>query len=125
MRFASLYVVYAACKRHLSKANDVPYRVQSLRAVAAPAAACNSAPHSAAPLCQLQLRTRMNIHVPGQGAKVQGQFQTDCKKAQEAALLCATTHPEERQRCDKFFAAYRECRKAEHSRILEARGQGR
>jgi hypothetical protein len=56
----------------------------------------------------------MNIHVPGQGAKVQGQFQTDCKKAQEAAL-----------RCDKFFAAYRECRKAEHSRILEARGQGR
>jgi len=67
----------------------------------------------------------MNIHVPGQGAKVQGQFQTDCKKAQEAALLCATTHPEERQRCDKFFAAYRECRKAEHSRILEARGQGR
>ncbi len=44
----------------------------------------------------------MNIHVPGQGAKV-----------------------EERQRCDKFFAAYRECRKAEHSRILEARGQGR
>ena len=74
---------------------------------------------------ELQLRTRMNIHVPGQGAKVQGQFQTDCKKAQEAALLCATTHPEERQRCDKFFAAYRECRKAEHSRILEARGQGR
>ena len=67
----------------------------------------------------------MNIHVPGQGAKVQGQFQTDCKKAQEAALLCATTHPEERQRCDKFFAAYRECRKAEHSRIFEARGQGR
>ena len=67
----------------------------------------------------------MNIHVPDQGAKVQGQFQTDCKKAQEAALLCATTHPEERQRCDKFFAAYRECRKAEHSRILEARGQGR
>ena len=56
---------------------------------------------------------------------MQGQFQTDCKKAQEAALLCATTHPEERQRCDKFFAAYRECRKAEHSRILEARGQGR
>ena len=68
---------------------------------------------------------RMNIHVPGQGAKVQGQFQTDCKKAQEAALLCATTHPEERQRCDKFFAAYRECRKQEHSRILEARGRGR
>ena len=73
----------------------------------------------------LGFKTRMNIHVPGQGAKVQGQFQTDCKKAQEAALLCATTHPEERHRCDKFFAAYRECRKAEHSRILEARGQGR
>ena len=118
-------MVYAACKRHLSNANNVPYRVQAIRAVATPAAACNSAPHSAAPTLLLGFKTRMNIHVPGQGAKVQGQFQTDCKKAQEAALLCATTHPEERQRCDKFFAAYRECRKAEHSRILEARGQGR
>ena len=89
-----------------------------LRVVLRPAHAATAAALLAAANC-------MNIHVPGQGAKVQGQFQTDCKKAQEAALLCATTHPEERQRCDKFFAAYRECRKAEHSRILEARGQGR
>ena len=81
--------------------------------------------HAATAAALLTAVNCMNIHVPGQGAKVQGQFQTDCKKAQEAALLCATTHPEERQRCDKFFAAYRECRKAEHSRILEARGQGR
>ena len=81
--------------------------------------------HAATAAALLAAVNCMNIHVPGQGAKVQGQFQTDCKKAQEAALLCATTHPEERQRCDKFFAAYRECRKAEHSRILEARGQGR
>ena len=80
--------------------------------------------HAATAAALLTAVNCMNIHVPGQGAKVQGQFQTDCKKAQEAALLCATTHPEERQRCDKFFAAYRECRKAEHSRILEARGQG-
>ena len=89
-----------------------------LRVVLRPAHAATAAALLAAVNC-------MNIHVPGQGAKVQGQFQTDCKKAQEAALLCATTHPEERHRCDKFFAAYRECRKAEHSRILEARGQGR
>ena len=81
--------------------------------------------HAATAAALLTAVNCMNIHVPGQGAKVQGQFQTDCKKAQEAALLCATTHPEERQRCDKFFAAYRECRKQEHSRILEARGQGR
>ena len=84
-----------------------------------------SAAHAATAASLLTAVNCMNIHVPGQGAKVQGQFQTDCKKAQEAALLCATTHPEERHRCDKFFAAYRECRKAEHSRILEARGQGR
>ena len=89
-----------------------------IRVVLRPAHAATAAALLAAVNC-------MNIHVPGQGAKVQGQFQTDCKKGQEAALLCATTHPEERHRCDKFFAAYRECRKAEHSRILEARGQGR
>jgi len=67
----------------------------------------------------------MNVHVPGQKTpKVQGQFQTDCKEAQQAALTCVTDHPTERSRCDALFQAYRACRKEEHARVLEARGRG-
>jgi len=66
----------------------------------------------------------MNIDVPSQGSKVQGQWKTDCKKAQEAALKCITDHVADRKKCDPLFAAYRACRKDEHARILKARGEG-
>ena len=66
----------------------------------------------------------MNVHVPGGGNKIQGQYQTDCKDAQKAALACATEHPGERARCDALFQAYKACRRAEHQRILDARGRG-
>ena len=65
----------------------------------------------------------MNVEVPGQGSKVQGQWKTGCSEPQKLALACVEKPPGDRRACASLFDAYRECRKEEHAATIKARQQ--
>ena len=46
-------------------------------------------------------------------------FQTDCKKEHQDSLACITDNYGNRDVCQPFFDAYKECRKEEHKRKLQ------
>lgn len=66
----------------------------------------------------------MNVQVADKD-KAQSKFETDCATFQKQALACIEEHAGDRRRCRHIFALYRECRAAEHHRILAARSGGR
>ena len=49
-------------------------------------------------------------------------FYTDCSKQHRASLTCLMDNQGQRDVCQPFFDAYKECRKAENARRREEKG---
>lgn len=54
----------------------------------------------------------------------QSKFSSACEPLQKLAFECIEKHHGDRMACTEYFKAYRECKKDEHKKILEARAKG-